>query len=125
MKNVLLAMLMLVVPTSAMASGKITFQPKYAFGQSGITPMFGLSVYERLSGPVFTNLWAGVGSDTFTERQETWYTVKNTFEVHPMSPITLGIGAEVGHTDRDALNPNGNNSSWRGAVFGKVAVQLW
>lgn len=120
-----IVLLMALVATPAFASGSLTFQPKYTFGQSKVTPMVGLSVYERLGdSPVFTNVWAGIGSDTFSDHQQTWYVVKNTFEVHVFSVITFGIGGEVGLLDRDALN-KGSEKSWRGAVFGKAAVKLW
>lgn len=124
MKTVLVCLFAMLMSTSAMAGGKVQFTPRYKFGQNKITPMFGLSVYEKVAGPIFTNLWLGISSDSWDSRQETTYTLKNTFEVHPMSGITFGLGAEVNYQDLDALNKS-SDKDWNGNVHGKVAVQLW
>lgn len=122
--KLLLALLLFAISTPVFASGKLTFTPKYTIGQNKITPMFGLSVYERVYGPVFSNIWLGIGSDSFSDHQETWYTLKNTFEVKALQVITFGLGGEIGYRDLDALNKK-SDKTWRGQIHGKVAVQIW
>ena len=124
MKTVLVCLFAMLVSMSAEASGKFIFIPRYKFSQEKVTPVVGLAIYEKVYGPVFSNLWVGVASDSFATHQETAYTIKNTFEVHPMSAITLGLGGEVSLVDHDALKEN-SAKSWRGEVHGKVAVKLW
>ena len=93
MKKLILGLLLL--SGVAHASGKISITPAYFTEEGKVGGKFGISVYEKLMGPVSLNSWFGLGRDFDKGAPAHWAVSKIQFDVRTPINLVVGVGAEV------------------------------
>lgn len=112
-------MLSLLFSFSVFASGKIMVQPQYFTDSKKLTPMIGLSVYEKIPGfKAAYNGWAGAGDQVFVDRTDvTWYSIRNAVDFYTPSPLVISPGVQSVIID--------GQDEWQHRVFVRATYQLW
>lgn len=109
----------LLFSMSVFASGKLTVQPQYFSDSHKVTPLIGLSVYEKIFIPqVAYNGWIGYGDQAFVDKGNiTWFSMKNMIDLHVSNKLTVSPGIQTVKTDRD--------SDYQNRYLVKVSYKLW
>ena len=122
MKNFLVAMIIALVSTVAMAKGTLTLKPGVdSNGQKQF--MTGLSVYEPLTVGNFKlgyNAW--IGGAVYNTDSKNWVKIDNSIETY-VGRAAFGIGGSIGHGGD--LSPFDNPDANVNTVYATVKVTLW
>lgn len=121
MKKTIFTILMtLLLSVLANASGKFIFKPEYNNTKEIWTNEMGLSVHQKLVGPLFWTNWTGVSvvdSDTKLQKDFKDFTFKNGIMIQPLDKLQI----EVGHE----FNKDLKTSYYQNLSYLKISAQLW
>ena len=117
MKRILFILSVLLLSSLARANGKITVSPVYFFNEHKVWPKVGLSIYEKIAGPVYFTSWTGYGRDYGESDHADWFVSKAGFDLYLPKGFTLGVGAGVEYDiHAHALQPTATAS---------VSYRIW
>ena len=119
-----LILLLLMLPTMAFASGKLSVEPSYDPVQDKSHLTFGLGVYESLGNDMAYNSWTGMG-DSFDvdSNYRDWYATKHQVDFTDKSGLVFSPGVRVSYLDHDYLADTPKKVIPE--VYAKVSLELW
>lgn len=103
----------------AFAGGKLQAEMRiYPQLEKQAKPLLGLSVYEKLWGPLSLNSWVGFGDSPVTLAESTkWATAKGMLELGLTHTLVLGMGAGTSYVF--------DFSEWHHYYAVKLQYKLW
>ncbi len=114
----LTAIVLFILSTSAFASGKLQVQPNYFVDSKKVTPMVGLSIYEKFGKKAAYNGWYGMGDQAFPDRQDVvWYSLRHAVDFYTPSPLVISPGVQ-------SVIVDGQNK-WDNRIFVRLSYELW
>jgi hypothetical protein len=118
MKSILV-LISLLFSLSVFASGKISVQPQYFTHSQKVTPMVGLSVYEKILIPeIAYNGWVGYGDQAFESRENVnWFSMKHSIDLQVTNRVTLSPGIQTVKSSKD--------TDYENRYLLKVSYKLW
>lgn len=118
MKNIFIAIAVMLSSMTALASGKLTIQPMYdRTTKEYVMPQFGLSVYQKMGDKVAYNGWAGFGEPMLEQSNPNWISMKHALDFY-YKQLVVSPGFQVvwdtnGFKDRHDI------------MFVRMSYQLW
>jgi hypothetical protein len=118
MKKILVLM-SLLFSMSVFASGKLTVQPQYFGNSHKVTPMIGLSIYEKIFTPkVAYNGWIGYGDQAIVDKDNvSWFSMKNMIDFQVTNRLVLSPGIQTVKSSKDERYEN--------RYLVKASYKLW
>jgi hypothetical protein len=114
--RIILVLLSILVSSTALASGKVSIEPRYLIKDKKVGAALGLSIYQKIVGPLAVNIYAGTGFDPSQDGVDNWVSAKADIELQ-FQKLTVALGAK-GEADVDPL-------FCEPSVYAKVAYQIW
>lgn len=112
--------LMMLVCGLAYPSGKLSLTGSYFAKADKVAPKIGLSVYEKITGPLNYSAWTGFGWQPRVVEPSVFY-----FVTSHAAEVWLGdIGASLGYAFRHASQQKADLVSEH-EVFAKLQYKLW
>lgn len=120
-------LILMFFTSSALASGKLTFEPRYNPETEQTTYTVGLGIYEPIiTDWVALNSWTGFGDTMFDEAPDTdyskWFVTKNSIDMFLTKSITVAPGLRLAYRPRDG---EFNEDTVVSEVFAKLQIRLW
>lgn len=119
MKSLLLVIMMLV-STTASASGKFSFGYSHDIDHKDNEVELGLSVYQKVLGPFYLNSWSGLSAVPLANGFEHDFqnlTLKNGLVFQPVGQLQVETGFE--------FNKNVDTKFENKELYLKVSTQIW
>lgn len=119
-----LILITLMIPSMALASGKLSLEPSYDPSQDKSHLTFGLGVYESLGEDIAYNSWTGFG-DSFDvdSSYHSWYSTKHQVDFTDKSGLVFSPGVRLSYLDHDYLEET--PKEFVPEVYAKVSLELW
>lgn len=108
---------LLLFPFTCFGSGKLTLAPAWFLEDDSVEAKLGLSIYERIAGPVAFNSWSGVGREVDHGKAKWWAYTKAGVEVD--LPAKLTIGAAIG------MDYSFEENDVRPHAIATIAYRIW
>lgn len=110
-----LALLFLLSSNVALASGKLTFKAEERVKKDDPHYSLGLSVNQKIKGPLHYVGWLGGGNLT-NHKEDDWYKTTQGVEAY-LGALAVGAGATY------QTNPKTDNTVY--GYYGSVSLTLW
>ena len=109
---------LLLIGATAHATGKVSVQGAYYPNSDKFAPMFGLAIYEKMTGPVAYNGWTGMGEQPFELSPDVkWFSSRHDLDICLAKNLITSAGIRLSY-----VHPF---STWMHDLHVKVSYQLW